>query len=119
MTAEDTHSRLTQLSDQLWDEHAYADGELDRVVLVVELEVQDSRGNTVWHQLRSIDDQGNDEGTSMARLVSHTVSLAVQSTLAGEFAPGVHAAPSDAKRVEGWLDTLSTLNGGFGHKVIA
>jgi len=117
MSASETHSRLTTISDQLWEEHAYADGELDRVVLVVELEVQDDKGNRVWHQLRSIDDKGNDQGTSMARLVSHTVSLAVQSSLEGEFEPGVHAAPSDTKRVYGWLEELSALNGGFKHQV--
>jgi len=117
MSAAETHSRLTEISDQLWDDHAYADGELDRVVLVVELEAQNDKGDIVWHQLRSIDDMGNDQGTSMARLVSHTVSIAVQSTLAGEFAPGVHAAPSDTRRVQAWLEKLSALNGGFSQQV--
>lgn len=118
MNSKDTQSRLTALSDGLWKEHAYADGELDRVVLVVELEVQDESGKVVWHQTQSIDDTGNDEGTSMARLVSHTVSLAVQSTLAREFPPGVHAAPSDANIVQSWIAQLSALNGGFSQQVI-
>lgn len=117
MSSKDMQSRLTKLSDELWKEHAYAKGELDRVVLVVELEVQDKAGKVVWHQTQSIDDVGNDEGTSMARLVSHTVSLAVQSTLANEFSPGVHAAPSEADIVQSWLAQLSSLNGGFAHKV--
>jgi len=118
MTAKNTQSKLTKLSDELWKQHAYDKGELDRVVLVVELEVRDEKGDVVWHQLHSIDDTGNDEGTSMARLVSHTVSLAVESTVAGEFTPGVHAAPSDSKTVQAWLKKLSSLNGGFDHSEI-
>jgi len=118
MTSKDMQPRLTALSDTLWKEHSYAEGELDRVVLVVELEVQDLKGKVVWHQTQSIDDQGNEEGTSMARLVSHTVSLAVQSSLAGEFAPGVHAAPSDSNIVQRWLAQLSEMNGGFSQQII-
>jgi len=114
----DTHARLTKISDQLWKEHAYAEGELDRVVLVVELEARNAAGEVVWHQVHSIDDQGNDEGTSMARLVSHTVSLAVQNSIAKQFAPGVQAAPSDAATVQAWLSELSSLNNGFKHTTI-
>jgi len=112
------HERLTELSDQLWAEHAYLEDEKDRVLMAVELEVKSPEGKVVWHQTHSIDDQGNDEGTSMARLVSHTVSLAVQGVLAGNFAPGVHAAPSDAELVASWLGELDALNGGFSHTVV-
>ncbi len=118
MNSKDMQSRLTAISDDLWADHAYADGELDRVVLVVELEARNSDGKVVWHQVHSIDDQGNDEGTSMARLVSHTVSLAVQASIANDFAPGVHAAPSDTATVKQWMDTLSTLNSGFTHTIL-
>jgi len=118
MNESDTHKRLTAISDQLWKDHAYADGELDRVVLVVELEAHNAAGDVVWHQARTIDDQGNKEGTSMARLVSHTVSLAVQASIANEFAPGVQAAPSNDTTVQAWLTELSTLNNGFTHNII-
>jgi len=118
MSDEDASARLTAMSDELWSKHAYAKGELDRVVLVVELEVQDESGKVVWHQKQTIDDVGNEEGTSMARLVSHTVSLAVQSILAGDFSAGVQAAPSDTHIVQGWLAQLSELNSGFSQKVL-
>ena len=117
MTDEDRQERLGKISDQLWSEHAYAPGERDRVVLVVELEARNATNQRVWQQSRSIDDTGNEEGTSMARLVSHTVSLAVQSTLAGDFTAGVQAAPSEAGLVRNWLHTLAQLNGGFEHRV--
>jgi len=99
MTDKDRQSRLSAISDELWNKHAYAEGELDRVVLVVELEVRDANNQAVWHQVHSIDDKGNDEGSSMARLVSHTVSLAVQGSVSHSFTPGVHAAPSDPDTV--------------------
>ena len=118
MNSDDMQPRLTAISDKLWTEHAYADGELDRVVLVVELEVRNAAGDCIWHQVHSIDDVGNDEGTSMARLVSHTVSMAVQSSVANDFAAGVHAAPSDAATVQKWMSELSNLNGGFTHTVV-
>jgi len=118
MNGTDTQTRLTAISDQLWKEHAYADGELDRVVLVVELEARNAAGEPVWHQVHSIDDQGNDQGTSMARLVSHTVSLAVQDSIAEKFSPGVQAAPSDKATVQAWLSELSSLNGGFEHTTV-
>jgi len=54
----------------------------------------------------------------MARLVSHTVSLAVQRSIANQVAPGVHAAPSDTATVQVWMSELSSLNGGFSHRVI-
>lgn len=118
MDNKDMNARLTALSEELWKEHAYADGELDRVLLVVELEAHNASGKVVWHQSQSIDETGNEEGTSMARLVSHTVSLAVQSSLANEFSPGVQAAPSESDIVQRWLAQLSELNGGFSHQVI-
>ncbi len=118
LSASDTISRLTEISDQLWKDHAYKENELDRVVLVVELEVRNSQGDIVWHQSRTIDDTGNDEGSSMARLVSHTVSLAVRDVRAGNLAVGVSAAPADQATVDAWLEQLSSLNGGFDHAVL-
>ena len=48
---------------------------------------------------------------------SHTVSMAVQSSVSNDFAAGVHAAPSDAATVQKWMSELSNLNGGFTHTV--
>ena len=117
MSSDDMTPRLSAISDELWEEHAYAPDEADRVVLVVELEIRDIKDKVVWHQLRSVDDKGNSESTSMARLVSYTVALAVQSALNEAFAPGVSAAPSDMRLVHQWLDKLSSLNDGFAHTI--
>lgn len=118
MTEKNMQSKLTAISKELWEKHAYAPGEPDRVVLAVDLEVHDSANKVIWHQVQSIDDQGNDEGSSMARLVSLTVALAVQASVAKKFSPGVQAAPADSVMVQAWLNELSLLNSGFNHTVV-
>ena len=44
----------------------------------------------------------------MARLVSGTVSLAVEGVLSHDIPAGVHAAPHDPKLAKGWLHALET-----------
>lgn len=100
--------RLKEMSDELWRTQAYEPGEPDRVVLCVELEAQ-KNGNPVWHQSCAIDALGNDSGTAMARLVSITVSLAIDAVAAGQITPGVSAAPADDAIIRDWFKTLADL----------
>lgn len=100
--------RLQQMSDELWQTQAYDEGEPDRVVLCVELEAR-KNDQPVWHQSYCIDALGNENGTAMARLVSLTVSLAVEAVAAGRIKPGVSAAPADHDIVQDWFHTLSYL----------
>ena len=100
--------RLREMSDELWKTQAYDPGEPDRVVLCVELEAR-MDGQPVWHQSYTIDALGNENGTAMARLVSLTVSLAVDAVAAGDINPGVSAAPADDKIVQQWFATLTEL----------
>ena len=100
--------RLKEMSDELWRTQAYEEGEPDRVVLCVELEARHNDA-PVWHQSYAIDALGNQQGTAMARLVSLTVSLAVEAVAAGRIKPGVSAAPADHGLVQEWLHTLSNL----------
>ncbi|WP_204112825.1 saccharopine dehydrogenase family protein [Shimia biformata] len=101
-------ARLREMSDQFWAENAYDDGEPDRVVLCVGLKAEKD-GTEVWHKTYVMDAWGDKRGTAMARLVSVPVSLAVESVLNREIAPGVHAAPSDPKLVKNWLSEIDTL----------
>ena len=96
------------MSDELWQKHAYQPGEADRVVLCVEHVVKDG-DQTVWHRSYSVDEIGNERGSAMARLVSLTVSLAVESILNGQLPAGVLAATSDRQLVRSWIETLRTL----------
>ena len=94
--------RLSGLSDELWSQYAFAKGECDRVILTVELKVQKDE-TTVWHKQYCFDTLGNENGSAMAQLVSHSVALAVEAVRGKEIAPGVSAAPDDEVLVERWL----------------
>ena len=101
-------AKLQAKSDELWNEHSFKDGELDRVVLYVELLAKDDiTHECIWRQSYSIDALGNDKGSAMARLVSVTVSLAVDAILTHRIAPGVSAAPSEIDLVSDWLRYLN------------
>jgi len=119
---ENGEQRLVEKSDELWDNYQYDQGEPDRVVLVVELEVKsgiESDGQpTVWHQLYTLDQAGNERGTAMARLVSLTASIAAESVLSGKLQPGVFPAPKSPTLVADWLGQLSSLGEQFNKTVV-
>ena len=107
-------ARLAELSTELEAKYGYEEGEPDRVVMCVELEVR--RDNqAIWHQSYYIDSAGNENGQSMARLVSLPVSFAVQSVLNKQAPSGVSAAPSDPVQIKQWLDELADLGDSIGH----
>ncbi len=108
LTGPEGEARLKEMSDQFWDEHAYAPGEPDRVILCVGLKAE-RNGRAVWHRTWVMDAWGDEHGTAMARLVSVPVSLAVEAVLAGRIAPGVHAAPEAPDLVEEWLGEIAGL----------
>jgi saccharopine dehydrogenase (NADP+, L-glutamate forming) len=99
---------LEPLADSLGRQYRYEPGEPDRVVLSVELEARRD-GETAWFGSCLIDACGDERGQAMARLVSLPVSLAVDSILAGDFPPGVHAATAETPVIEAWLTTLEEL----------
>ena len=98
-------ARLQEMSNELWSKYAYDEGEPDRVVLCVELEVRDDN-KAIWHQSYAVDAAGDDQGSAMARLVSIPVSLAIEEVLNGQIDPGVSAAPSKPAIIERWLKEL-------------
>ena len=96
---------LEPLAAELGKKYSYEPGEPDRVVLSVELEAR-RNGKTRWSGACAIDASGNERGQAMARLVSLPVSLAVDSVIAGDFAPGVHAATRNPAVIERWIAAL-------------
>jgi len=101
-------ARLQEMSDQFWRDNSYDAGEPDRVIMCVGLKAEKD-GKTLYHKTYAMDAFGNQNGTAMAQLVSIPVSLAVEAVLNGEIAPGVSAAPSDAKLVARWMDTVGRI----------
>ncbi|MEM1064566.1 MAG: saccharopine dehydrogenase family protein [Pseudomonadota bacterium] len=104
----DGEARLKALSDQLWEENAYAEGEPDRVVLCVALEAL-REGVPAYHKTYVLDAHGDARGSAMARLVSMPVSYAVEAVLTHEIHAGVTAAPSDPRLVARWLHEIEHL----------
>ncbi len=101
-------AELAALSERLWQEHAYEEGEADRVVLFVGLRAE--RGDEiVFDRIWSLDAVGDRRGSAMARLVSVPVSLAVEAVREGMIGPGVSAAPSDPALVRDWLAAIAPL----------
>ena len=100
--------RLREMSEQFWNEHAYEEGEPDRVVLCVSLKAE-REGVTVWHKTFVMDAWGDERGTAMARLVSVPVSLAVEAVLNHEIPAGVSPAPHDPRLVLRFLGEVDRL----------
>ena len=96
---------LKLLSDSLWKRHAYDPDESDRVILHVEMTVIEG-DNPVWSGAFALDEHGDETGSAMARLVSKTVSIAVEAVLDDELPPGLSVAPSDDQTAEAWMAKL-------------
>ncbi|MCT4657225.1 MAG: saccharopine dehydrogenase NADP-binding domain-containing protein [Cohaesibacter sp.] len=104
--------KLAKLSEELWDNHSYDEGEPDRVVLVVELKASNDE-TAVWHKTYALDARGNDEASAMARLVSVPVSLAIEAVLDGKMTAGVQPAPSSPSVIKEWFAELSKYGDEF------
>ncbi|WP_319414248.1 saccharopine dehydrogenase C-terminal domain-containing protein [uncultured Cohaesibacter sp.] len=107
-------AELGPLSDRLWADYSYEDGEFDRVVLTVELKVS-RNGQTIWHKAKSMDSFGTRHASAMARLVSNTVSLATEAAFKGKLQPGVQAAPANPAIIREWLETIAELGDAVHH----
>ena len=60
----------------------------------------------VWNGAFALDERGDATGSAMARLVSKTVSIAVEAVLDGALPSGVSTAPSDPRLAENWMAKL-------------
>jgi len=99
--------RLAEMAAEFWEQHAYAEGEADRVVLCLGLRAE-AEGRPVYDKTYVMDAWGDARGTAMGRLVSDTVANAVEAVLNREIDAGVSAAPSDPKLVARWLERVNT-----------
>ena len=108
LAAGPSEERLAALSEELWEKYPLAEGEADRVVLCVSLKAENA-GVPVWGRTWVLDAEGDVRGSAMARLVSGTVSLAVEGVMGREIAVGVHGAPHDPRLVRRWLEEVGHL----------
>jgi saccharopine dehydrogenase-like NADP-dependent oxidoreductase len=102
-----SNEKIDALGAELWSQHAYAQGEEDRVVLYVNLTARQD-GETIFDQCYFIDDSGSGRDTSMARLVSWPATFAVEAVAEGRVKPGVTAAPHEPAEMNAWLENLKS-----------
>ncbi len=96
---------LKTLSDKLWQEHQYDEGEQDRIVLHVALTISPKDGRA-WKAALSLDTSGAGWQSAMARAVSLTVAQAVGALMENRLPSGVQAAPHTIEEARIWLRGL-------------
>lgn len=101
-------ARLKEMSDGFWNDHAYDEGEADRVVMCVALQAEKA-GESVYHKTYVMDGWGDERGTAMARLVSVPLSMAIDAVLDGEIAPGVSPAPHQPELIDRLMTEVGKL----------
>ena len=98
--------QIQQKSDELWNSYRYDKYEEDRVVLWVNLEAE-QQDKKVFSSTYQLDEKGSGENTAMAKLVSITLSAAVDLMLQNKLQPGVQAAPSNKHIIDYFFKILS------------
>ena len=98
--------QIQQKSDELWKNYRYDKNEEDRVVLWVSLEAE-QQDKKVFSSTYQLDEKGSGENTAMAKLVSITLSAAVDLMLQNKIQPGVQAAPSNKHIIDYFFKVLS------------
>ena len=98
--------QIQQKSDELWNSYRYDQNEEDRVVLWVNLEAE-QQDKKVFSSTYQLDEKGSGENTAMAKLVSITLSAAVDLMVQNKLQPGVQAAPSNKHIIDYFFKVLS------------
>ena len=98
--------QIQQKSDELWNSYRYDKDEEDRVVLWVNLEAE-QQDKKVFSSTYQLDEKGSGEITAMAKLVSITLSAAVDLMEQNKLQPGVQAAPSNKHIIDYFFKILS------------
>ena len=98
--------QIQQKSDELWNSYRYDKNEEDRVVLWVNLEAK-QQDKKLFSSTYQLDEKGSGENTAMAKLVSITLSAAVDLMVQNKLQPGVQAAPSNKHIIDYFFKVLS------------
>ena len=107
--------QIQQKSNELWKNYRYDKNEEDRVVLWVNLEAE-QQDKKVFSSTYQLDEKGLGENTAMAKLVSITLSAAVDLMLQNKLQPGVQAAPSDKHIIDYFFKVLSNYSIKINHQ---
>ena len=82
------------------------ENEEDRVVLYVKLQAE-KNNEEVYKSSYFLDEKGCGENTAMGKIVSITLSAAIDLMFQNKLQPGVQAAPSDKNMIDYFFKILS------------
>tara|TARA_B100000686_G_C16747822_1_gene950569 strand:- start:164 stop:1285 length:1122 start_codon:yes stop_codon:yes gene_type:complete len=111
----DLNHKIAKKSEELWNENQYLKDEEDRVVLYVNLNAKKD-GEEVFAKSFFLDEKGSGENTAMGKLVSITLSAAIDLMFQNNFQPGVQAAPSDKNMINYFFKILSEYSIKINHQ---
>ena len=99
------NKQIDILGEELWKKYPYLQDEQDRVVLFVKL-IAHKDNKQVFNSFYSLDEKGSGENTAMGKLVSITLSCAIDLILENKMLSGVQAAPHDENLINYFFKTF-------------
>ena len=96
-------------SEELLIKNRYQPDEEDRVVLSVKLKAFENN-NTIFNSSYFLDEKGSGENTAMGKLVSITLSAAIDLMLEGKIESGVKTAPHNKENIMYFFKILEENN---------
>ena len=96
---------INNLGEELWKKHPYLPDENDRVVLFVKL-LAHKENQEVFNSFYFLDEKGSGENTAMGKLVSITLSCAIDLIIQNKMPQGVQAAPHDENLINYFFKTF-------------
>ena len=100
---------INKKSEELLMENRYQPEEEDRVVLSVKLKAFENK-NRIFNSSYFLDEKGSGENTAMGKLVSITLSAAIDLMLEGKIKPGVKTAPHEKENIMYFFKILKENN---------
>ena len=99
------NQQIDDLGEELWKKHPYLPDEQDRVVLFVKLlALRDNK--EVFNSYYWLDEKGSGENTAMGKLVSITLSCAIDLIMQNKMQSGVQAAPHEENLINYFFKTF-------------
>ena len=99
------NQQIDDLGEELWKKHPYLPEEQDRVVLFVKLlALRDNK--EVFNSYYWLDEKGSGENTAMGKLVSITLSCAIDLIMQNKMQSGVQAAPHEENLINYFFKTF-------------
>ena len=106
---------IAKKSEELLRNNKYQDNEEDRVVLSVKLKAFENN-KTIFDSSYFLDEKGSGENTAMGKLVSLTLSAAIDLILNDKISPGVKTAPKEVNDINYFFKILENNKINIQHK---